>query len=718
MKMQTKVFSGFASRNNSAVQGAAACAAALFAGWTIIQLARSGDPHLEDLALTALLGIGLGIVFQRTRFCILCMLRDAVTQQNFKPVLGLLLTIAVGSAGYLVVFGAWIPDPGARWLPPNAFIGPIGIHLVIGGLLFGLGMALSGSCISSHMYRSAEGNSSSWITLVSIIPGFILGYLSWDFWYLNSIQQGTVIWLPEHFGYSGAALLQFGGIAVLAVLLLKFHRNPVRTWLKTEPESLTQRLHALLKERWPVNAGAVAIGGIAVAAYFRLRPLGVTSELSRYSRNIGQSAGFLQQTVYRGLDAIAGCIPQEAAEILSQNGVLITALTAGSLVSVLAAGKLNIKGTNLWGAFRAVTGGILLGYGAMISLGCSIGTFLSGTMAFSLSGWLFGAAMLAGVLAGFQLLRLFSVEAGCSVPSGPVISSPTDFGTQFPDTENSRYNPSLNLPDSGYVSPAQLSSDIHIIIDAGRSREEFTEGHIPGAVWLDFRYVYRPQKNRSGMFALDSPTSHDQSLPDNYTSGIVIYDQGNGQRASRAAIGLHLAGWKNISVLNGGINSWAAYGKPLEAGSGSEWQPHHQHINRQFGNVPINLANITGDHLQMNLKKSVIVDTRRISEYSGIERRASRAGHIPGALHWEWKRALRDGFMELKDIAELHKEFLPIVTMARKQEIQQVIFYCHSGLRASHTAWLFSHMYPQFQTVIYDASWEEWGRNRAFPVEI
>ena len=48
---------------------------------------------------------------------------------------------------------------------------------------------------------------------------------------------------------------------------------------------------------------------------------------------------------------------------------------------------------------RGLVGGVLLGFGAMIGLGCSIGTFLSGIMAGAVSGWVFGAAMLAGVTA-------------------------------------------------------------------------------------------------------------------------------------------------------------------------------------------------------------------------------------------------------------------------------------------------------------------------------
>jgi hypothetical protein len=48
-------------------------------------------------------------------------------------------------------------------------------------------------------------------------------------------------------------------------------------------------------------------------------------------------------------------------------------------------------------------GGVLLVWGAMISLGCTIGVLLSGIQAFSVAGWVFGAVMFAAVLIGIKL---------------------------------------------------------------------------------------------------------------------------------------------------------------------------------------------------------------------------------------------------------------------------------------------------------------------------
>jgi hypothetical protein len=51
----------------------------------------------------------------------------------------------------------------------------------------------------------------------------------------------------------------------------------------------------------------------------------------------------------------------------------------------------------------ALLGGVLMGWGAMTALGCTVGTLLSGISAFALSGWVFAVAMFAGVWLGIKL---------------------------------------------------------------------------------------------------------------------------------------------------------------------------------------------------------------------------------------------------------------------------------------------------------------------------
>ena len=54
---------------------------------------------------------------------------------------------------------------------------------------------------------------------------------------------------------------------------------------------------------------------------------------------------------------------------------------------------------------QSVAGGTLMGYGAGIAVGCTIGAFFSAIPSLGLSGWVFGVALLAGAGLGTQIIR-------------------------------------------------------------------------------------------------------------------------------------------------------------------------------------------------------------------------------------------------------------------------------------------------------------------------
>ncbi|MPT37162.1 MAG: hypothetical protein E2603_01305, partial [Achromobacter sp.] len=94
--------------------------------------------------------------------------------------LAIVLALAVGVVGYTVVLGSWLPVPQPGKLPPDMHIGPVSWVLVLAGLAFGAGMLVSGSCISAHWYRLAEGSATSPFALLGTALGFALGFQSWN----------------------------------------------------------------------------------------------------------------------------------------------------------------------------------------------------------------------------------------------------------------------------------------------------------------------------------------------------------------------------------------------------------------------------------------------------------------------------------------------------------------------------------------------------------
>lgn len=362
--------------------------------------------------LVFLFGGAFGYVLQRSRFCFLCILRDYIEEGDGRGILGILVALAVGLAGYLVVMSSWVFDPSAGHAPPGAHIGPVSWVLVMGGLLFGWGMALSGSCISAHLYRLGEGSVLAPFALLGAGAGFILGFLAWNPLYLRALATAPVVWLPEHTGYAAGALLSLGLLGGVGVLLLsRLPADPAdpRPSPGPPPYAVRTLFHAVFVRRWPTWAGGVFVGLIATAMYYRAEPLGVTAQMGAWSRQAGAGLGLIPSRV-EGLDGFSGCATAPTGQWLSENGVFVVGLVLAAFVAGMGSGRFRLQRKRPAEFALALGGGVLLGFGSMVSLGCTVGTLLSGIHAFALSGWVFAASVIVGVWTGLPLKRRFESD--------------------------------------------------------------------------------------------------------------------------------------------------------------------------------------------------------------------------------------------------------------------------------------------------------------------
>ncbi|MER2250337.1 YeeE/YedE family protein [Methylorubrum podarium] len=391
------------STRSVAAPFAAGIAALIAAGLAAAAWRLSGEPGGTRLALSLVFGALFGFVLQRSRFCFYCQWRDCLVAGDPRGMLGILAALAAGAAGYAVVLGAWMPDPSGSRLPPDAHIGPVGPVLVLAGLSFGAGMAISGSCISAHLYRLGEGSPTAPFALLGTGLGFVLGFLSWNPLYLASLSEAPVPWLPRHLGYGPSLALSLALLAALAWPLLRRLPAP-------EPPARLDPFRALFVTRWPVWLGGLAIGALGTLAYLRVGPLGVTAEIGGRSRQAAGALGLLPDRL-EGLDTFRGCATAVRDAILTPNGLFVGGLVLAALAAALVAGQFRPALPTPGQAVRGLAGGVLLGWGAMTGLGCSVGTLLSGIMAGAVSGWVFGVAMFASAAGTLWLGRRLGLLA-------------------------------------------------------------------------------------------------------------------------------------------------------------------------------------------------------------------------------------------------------------------------------------------------------------------
>ena len=373
-----------------------------YAVWSI----AAPDANSRALAFSLALGAVFGAVLQRSRFCFFCHSRDLLESGDPRGALAILLALAVGAIGYLVIFGAWLPVPMPERLPPTAHVGPVSPVLALGAFAFGIGMAVSGSCISAHFYRLGEGSPTAPFALIGTAAGFVLGFVTWNPLYLAAIAGAPVTWLPHQLGYAGMIAITFTALALLALLTMRASRLKLKARDGGKLD-LERVLCSIFVNRWPAYVGGLAVGVISAVAYLRVAPLGVTAELGSLVRTGATDAGLLPSTLH-GLDSFRGCVTVVKQALLSNNGLFIVGLVLASFATAIVAGEFKPRIPRVDEIWRGLLGGVLLGWGAMVALGCTVGVLLSGIHAGALSGWIFLVFCFAGVAGGLWARRRFA----------------------------------------------------------------------------------------------------------------------------------------------------------------------------------------------------------------------------------------------------------------------------------------------------------------------
>lgn len=159
-----------------------------------------------------------------------------------------------------------------------------------------------------------------------------------------------------------------------------------------------------LKKEWSYQTGSVLLACFALALVIVTgASWGVTGPLAMWGGKALQAIG-INADAWKGFDgALAKYAFWKDSSSITDLGLVL-----GALLSVLLAAQFKLKkiksGKNV---AAAILGGLLMGIGARLSLGCNIGAFFTALPAFSLHGWVFWISIFGGAALGSQLLKKY-----------------------------------------------------------------------------------------------------------------------------------------------------------------------------------------------------------------------------------------------------------------------------------------------------------------------
>ncbi len=262
--------------------------------------------------------------------------------------------------------------------------------------------------------------------------------------------------------------------------------------------------------------------------------------------------------------------------------------------------------------------------------------------------------------------------------------------------------------------------------EGGSGRALYERGHIPGAVFLDWATdLIDPEAAVAFMLA---PPERFASAMERVGIGddtmVVAYADELGSGPFRLWWACRIYGHENVAVLDGGLEKWMAEGRPVTseapAPRPATWIPRR--------GAPLGCGT---DEIAAAAEEpgAVVLDARPVEMFrgqavwtetesvpagaDGVARTPGgdvRAGRIPWAKHLPVEEIYRDD-RTMKSPEELRRLLAPLGVSPGSRAIT----YCSVGIAAS--ALLFALGRAGLADVtMYDAGWEEWGRDPERPV--
>lgn len=316
------------------------------------------------MILTGLLCGGLlGFIMQRGRFCLSGGFRDMYIAKDNRMFYALLIAIAVQSIGVYALVQIGIIEFSAgnfSWLAT-----------IVGSFLFGIGIVCAGGCATGTWYRAGEGLLGSWIALFgyifmsAIMKTGILVPVNESMKTINTPRNS----IAETTGLSVWVII---AIFVAIVLFLVYRElSKPKVMIPTMKPKRSGIAYFLFEKRWHPFFTALLVGFVAILAWplsagtGRMFGLGITTP----------SANLLQFLVNGDV------------AYLNWGVFLVLGILLGSLFAAKGSKEFRFRMPDTKTGISSFMGGNVMGFGASLAGGCSIGNGLVMTAMMTWQGW-------------------------------------------------------------------------------------------------------------------------------------------------------------------------------------------------------------------------------------------------------------------------------------------------------------------------------------------
>ena len=244
--------------------------------------------------------------------------------------------------------------------------------------------------------------------------------------------------------------------------------------------------------------------------------------------------------------------------------------------------------------------------------------------------------------------------------------------------------------------------------DKNNAYKDYSKGHIINSYFFDIDKISDSKSKLPHMIpSKDSFIKKIRNFNIHKNTKIITYSTNNIMGPSRVWWMFKYFGFKNISVLNGGLNKWLREKKTIVS-------KKTKYIKSSFNfqeneNFLTKKKDIINNYLN---KDFLIFDARNKNRFKGIDkepRKYLKSGHIPKSKNIFWKDLTKDGTILKKNL--IKKKFSKY-----KLDNKKIILSCGSGISACVLSLSLKYALG-IKSSVYDGSWTEWGSSKKLSIE-
>ena len=354
--------------------------------------------HYQVLAAVFVIAAVLGVIVNKTNFCTMGAVSDWINMGDYGRMRAWLLAMAVAMGGVAIMEFAGIISLGSETFPPYRAAGFSWLRFIVGGVLFGIGMTLGSGCGNKTLVRVGAGNLKS---LVVLAIAAVMSYLMlWTPFYEQLFHpwvSATSIDLAQHSIASqelGAVIAGLTGMPSSRVF------NAAIGGLIAAGIMVFVMRSAEFRGSTDNLLGGTAVGLAVLAGWYLTGgPLGQAwKEYAEFATVMPSRVQVQSYTFISPMgDTVRYLLSPGDLSLINFGVVALAGVIAGSFIYAMATRGFRIEWfVSMKDFANHAIGGLLMGVGGVLSMGCTVGQAITGMSTVALGAFLTFMAIVAG----------------------------------------------------------------------------------------------------------------------------------------------------------------------------------------------------------------------------------------------------------------------------------------------------------------------------------